>query len=281
MSVSGDQQFLFGGHVASRGTRQQAEQRLDLTVPDRPRVVRVASAWTAGELTEVAPGSPLVALCSALAEALPPGSRVTVVLTDSVGPSGPAERPAAQVVALSPETRALVRIEWLLREGPVGAALHSQEAVISGRLHADARWSRFGRAVLAHGTSSAVAVPLPLGDRPGGVVAAFAREEDAFDDRDLRVLGAFGRVIGGVVSGDEPTTPADGVEELAGTHLVDQAIGILISQNCDEEHAMDRLMRISLASATPLAAAARMIVDEAREEAHLRYISRSSLRRFR
>lgn len=54
--------------------------------------------------------------------------------------------------------------------------------------------------------------------------------------------------------------------------IVHQAVGILISRNCDEGQARARLRRISTATERPLAEVAQMIVDEAMTEAHLQYI---------
>ena len=56
---------------------------------------------------------------------------------------------------------------------------------------------------------------------------------------------------------------------------MNQAVGVLSTRNCDEEQALRRLARISESTGQPLAAVAQMIVDEARVEAHLRFVVRS------
>ena len=56
---------------------------------------------------------------------------------------------------------------------------------------------------------------------------------------------------------------------------MNQAVGVLITRNCDEEQAVNRLRRISESTGATLGAVARMIVDEAQVEAHLRFVVRS------
>jgi hypothetical protein len=50
--------------------------------------------------------------------------------------------------------------------------------------------------------------------------------------------------------------------------VVNQAVGVLISQNCTEEQARSRLARMSRNGNRDLATSAKMIVEEARSEGH-------------
>ncbi|WP_375432866.1 GAF and ANTAR domain-containing protein [uncultured Friedmanniella sp.] len=145
---------------------------------------------------------------------------------------------------------------------------------MSGRLAADRRWPRLGRALTSDDTASAVAVPLMLGPAfPGGALAVYSRAEDAFDPRDVRVLMTLAYAMADIIARDRLWWCAQWILQQSGyARIVHQAVGILISRNCDEGQALARLQRISSATDRPLAEVAQMIVDEALTEAHLQYI---------
>jgi hypothetical protein len=56
------------------------------------------------------------------------------------------------------------------------------------------------------------------------------------------------------------------------SRIVNQAVGVLISQNCTEEQARMRLWRMTRSGNQNLAASARAIVDEALEGARLTHM---------
>ena len=63
------------------------------------------------------------------------------------------------------------------------------------------------------------------------------------------------------------------------SRVVNQAVGVLISRNCTEEQARSRLARMAGRRNEDIAASARIIVDEARREAHLSSIATAHLAR--
>ena len=127
----------------------------------------------------------------------------------------------------------------------------------------------------AHDTISAAAVPISFPREVGaGVLVAYSQIEDAFDPRDVRVLAAFAGVVADVAARTWHGSPTAAQPDVEAPHVVNQAVGVLISHHCDEEQAVRRLRRISESTRQTLAAAAQMIVDEAKSEPHLRFVER-------
>ena len=168
MSITPHEPYVFGSHVANLGDAQARGS----TSPQ---------ARTATAIREVAADHELHILCTRVAEALPATARTAVVLVDPRRPPAtPEELTAAAIATSSPSTSAVLRIEWLLREGPVRTSLESGETTVSSRLGADGRWPRFARAVPAHDTVSAAAIPIPLAAGAGsGALVAYSHVEDA------------------------------------------------------------------------------------------------------
>jgi hypothetical protein len=264
MSATSHEQHLFGSHAANADARWAAAP-VPRRAPSRTR------AWTVAAMSEVGADDELSTLCRRAADALAPAARTAVVLVGPRRALAEREGPtAASIATSSPSTTAVVRIEWLLREGPVRTSLESGETTVSSRLDEDGRWPRFARAVPGHDTASAAVVPIPLGPEAGsGALAAYSQDQAAFDPRDLRVLGAFAWVIADLVAREPLETDVEEAEGPETARLVNQAVGVLITHHCDEEQAIRRLTRISESTRQPLAAAARMIVNEARAEAQL------------
>jgi ANTAR domain len=75
------------------------------------------------------------------------------------------------------------------------------------------------------------------------------------------------------VSADMRERASRALEDAEQSRIVNQAVGVLISQNCTEEQARMRLWRMSRNGNQNLAASARAIVDEARKGARLSYIT--------
>jgi hypothetical protein len=260
MSVDPHSQYVFGSRADGPPTYRYA------TTPG-PADARGSTSGSGPQtvVSEVSPDDRLSTLCRRVAAAMPPNARTAVVLVVPEDVPTPVEELApAAIATTSPDTTAVMKIEWLLREGPVRTALVSGAPIVSDRLGADRRWPRFARAVSGHDTVSAAAVPIPLDATVGaGVLAAYSRDEAAFDPRDLQVLAAFAHVVADVVTHDLREPDAHGLEGPDTVRLVNQAIGVLISRRCDEEQALRRLRRISASTRQPLVAAARLIVAEA------------------
>lgn len=272
MSVEPPGQYVFGSRAEGPTTYRHP-------APTGSAGTRVSTSDSGARtvVREVAADDQLSTLCRRVAAAMPPTARTAVVLVAPRRAPTPVEglTPAA-IATSSPATTAVMKIEWLLREGPVQTSLVSGEPTVSDRLGADRRWPRFARAVSAHDTVSAAAVPIPLdADVGAGVLAAYSRDEGAFDPRDLQVLAAFAHVIADIVTRDPHTRVAGDPEEPDTVRVVNQAVGVLINRRCDEEQALRRLRRISESIGQPLVAAARLIVAEAQAGARLRPAGRS------
>ena len=272
MSVDPHSQYVFGSRA--EGSRAYLFSATTGLATARGST---SGSGTRTVVSEVPPDDRLSTLCRRVAAAMPATVRTAVVLLAPSRAQAPAEGlvPAA-IATSSPATTAVMKIEWLLREGPVRTSLASGEPTVSDRLGADERWPRFARAVSAHDTVSAAAVPIPLEAGVGsGVLAAYSRDEAAFDPRDLQVLAAFAHVVADVLARDPREPGPGGLQEPDTVRLVNQAIGVLISHQCDEEQALRRLTRISESIREPLAAAARLILTEAQAGSRLRPVSGS------
>lgn len=318
MSAPYEHQFLFGSHAAGLDDGPDVAPPAQLAVagrepvrpvgdvPDAPGQepvvegpareamttkgegrARSTRGLVADEVTEAPAGGPLDALCMQVADALRAPATVGLVLCTPVRPHAPSSRPfpagprTASVTVTGPAAvRNVLLVEWRLGEGPMRTCLQSKHPIESRHLGLDTRWPRFGRAVRTHAHESLAAAPILVeGKAPHGVLAAFSENEDAFDADDVRVLSAFGRVLGGTLVPERLASEPHGNERTEDSVVVNQAVGILMSQGCDEKQALRRLTRISQATSEPLAAAALMIVSEAQRQAHLRYISQTPLQR--
>ena len=211
-------------------------------------------------------------------EAVPSATAVGVTLTGRAEPGHGTDGPGVhtEVVGTAPVVETLLGIEVALGEGPIRAAIESGDVVVAGRLGSDDRWPQFGPASSEHRVSSAVMVPLRLAaSAKAGALAMYSDEEDAFGAADVRLLEAFEGVVARVIENDQLVQGAQRIlENSTRSRVVDQAVGILMGHNCTEEQAVARLTRISARAHQTLAAAAQMIVDEARQEAYLEFIAR-------
>lgn len=271
--------FVFGAYASQVPAGHAADPTPP--VPPAPEAVRPLD-----ELIDRSLQRKLDGLCATVVSAVPLASGAGVVIADvAPRPSalGLAVRPAthAGIVASSPTAHAVLRTEWLLQEGPVRTSITSEQAVVSGRLGTDRRWPRLGHAFVAHDTSSAVSVPLPLGDEvAGGALAVYSSDEDAFDPRDVGLLTALGQAMADIIARDRLWHGAQWIlRQSSQSRIVHQAVGIMISKHGDEEQALARLARLSTATARPLTKVAQMIVDEALAEAHLQFIAQTPTQR--
>jgi GAF domain-containing protein len=218
-------------------------------------------------------------ICLCLTEALPRAESAGVVIftPDKVRTPG---RPAGQVVSaevigMAPFAAALIKIETELDEGPALSACRSGALVTSGQIGSDERWSEFGRAVGHLHVNSVAAVPLPRTDvDTAAVLSVYSHHEDAFNPRSLNLIAALaGAAASALVSADMLERASRALKDAEQSRIVNQALGVLISQNCTEEQARMRLARMTRNGNQDMAASARMIVDEARKEARLTYIA--------
>ena len=231
-----------------------------------------------------APSEPTLAallgeICLCLTEALPRAESAGVVMftcEQQRTPGRPAgQAVSAEVIGMAPVAAALIKIETELDEGPALSAWRSGALVTSGQVRSDERWSEFGRAVGHLQVNSVVAVPLPTtNDGTAAVLSVYSHHEDAFNPRSVNLIAALAGAAGSaVVSADMRERASRALEDAEQSRIVNQAVGVLISQNCTEEQARMRLWRMSRNGNQNLAASARAIVDEARKGARLSYIT--------
>ena len=223
----------------------------------------------------------LTELCLCLTEAVPSVESAGVVIfpPESLQPG---ERPTldrAEVIGAAPVGAAVLRIESDLDEGPVVTACGSQSIVTSGDLSTDERWPRFGPAVADLQLHSAVAVPLRgISSVTAGVLSTYSHQRNAFDVRAIHLITVVADVVRTAMLGAEMLERSrrslEAMREAWDrARVVNQAVGVLARWNCTEEQALSRLSRMANRAHEDLAVSARMIVEEARQEAHLRFIS--------
>ena len=191
----------------------------------------------------------------------------------------------AEVIGAAPVGNAVLQMERQLDEGPILTAYGIQSIVSSGELQTDGRWHRFGPAVGELQFQSVVAVPLRgMSSDTSGVLTLYSRERNAFDAHTIHLIAAMADVVrNALVAAEmlERTRRAFEAirEDWDRSRVVNQAVGVLISRNCTEEQARSRLARMAGRRNEDLAASARIIVDEARREAHLSSIATAHLAR--
>jgi hypothetical protein len=229
----------------------------------------------------------LTEICLCLTEAVPSVESAGVVIfpPESILPGVRPTLDQAEVIGAAPAGTAVLQIERSLDEGPVLTACSSQSIVTSGDLSTDARWSRFGPAVAGLQLHSAVAVPLPgINSGTAGVLSTYSHQPDAFDVRAIHLITVVADVVRTAMIGAEMLERArrsfEAMREAwEQSRVVNQAVGVLIRWNCTEEQALSRLSRMASRANEDLAVSARMIVEEARQEARLSSMSsRSSSR---
>jgi hypothetical protein len=179
------------------------------------------------------------------------------------------------VIGMAPFAAGLIKIETELDEGPAMSACRSGALVTSGQIGSDERWPEFGRAVGRLHVNSAVAVPLHTTNvDTAAVLSVYSHQEDAFNPRSVNLIVAMaGAAASVLMSADMRERASRALQDAEQSRIVNQAVGVLISQNCTEEQARVRLWRMTRNGNQNLAASARAIVDEARKGARLTYIT--------
>lgn len=279
--VQDDRQYMFGAFFRDAPADQQPVRSaavLERQPPSGPRADRA--------LPRVPLETSLSSVASCVVSALPTAGEAGVVAADRDLGANPYEAGApAPIIGTTTEVESLIKLDLTLRDGPISTTIRSETPVRSGRLSADARWPQFGSAIREHHVDrhfgSVVSVPLRLtgADRPG-ILAVFTDHPDGFADADIGLVDSFGPVIVELVEHDRLLRRAEALlAEADCAHIINRAVGILISQHCSEEQALARLNRISVRTGQTVAEAAQMIVEEASREAHLRFIARSPYQR--
>ncbi len=161
-------------------------------------------------------------------------------------------------------------IQYRLGEGPCITAAAEARTVVSGSLHTDPAWPRFGRKVARLGVRSVLSLPMVLGD--GEVVGAlnvYSRVPDAFDPDAARLGEAFAVAAAVAVSNARELMQARRLTQNLHSALrtratIDHAIGIVMSRRgIGADEAFDLLRQLSQRRNVKLSVVAEDLVREA------------------
>lgn len=164
----------------------------------------------------------------------------------------------------------------ILNDGPCITAMQTRQAVVSGALGADPRWTRFGCRAAALGVESALSLPLLIADQVIGSINCYARAGDAFGEHAVRLGSQFaGPAAVSVYNTQLLIETRERAEQLqralVSRKVIDQAIGILRGRaGGTADEAFERLKRISQNENVKLAVVAERIVDDAVRRAQAR-----------
>ena len=223
----------------------------------------------------------LTEICLCLTEVVPAAESAGVVIFPP-DPAPPTQRPSldrADVVGAAPAGAAVLHLEKRLGEGPVLTACRSQRLVLSGNVSGDERWPQFGSAVVNLQLHSAAAVPLTgTNGVTGAVLSIYSHQRDAFDTHAVHLIAAVAAVARTALLAAamvESTRRAHAAvnEARDRSRLIDQAVGVLLHRNCNEEQARARLARMADRSGGDLTDAALTLIEEASTEARLNYLA--------
>ena len=184
------------------------------------------------------------------------------------------DRPVLVASTASFVTR-MSRLELEVAEGPGLASARTVTTVLANSLDLDDRWPRLRARVAACGVFSALAVPL-RSDGLIGVMTVYARDRDAFDGDDARLVDVLAVPTAVAVRNAQLLAHAEQttaqLQAVVAGRVVDRAIGIMMSRNGgSEERATALLQQMCDRQHKDLAAMAQDIVEEAHEHAVSRY----------
>jgi PAS domain-containing protein len=151
-------------------------------------------------------------------------------------------------------------------DGPCQQAWESGEIAVTDNLATETRWPELADLAAAESVASVLAIPVPVGGEPLGVINAYATEPDAFaglDSHTGELLGsAVAAVIDQVKEHDRLTELAGQLEDaLSSRAVIDQAKGIIIARyGCDPDEAFQRLVKVSRSKNVKVRELARMLV---------------------
>lgn len=130
-------------------------------------------------------------------------------------------------------------------------------------------WPEFRRAAAAHGIHSTLSIPLTVDKSAVGALNLYAREERAFNDRDLETATLFASQAAIVLANAQAYWDArelsSGLSEaMKNRAVIEQAKGMLMAaKGCDEDSAFKMLVRASQRENVKLRDIARRMVDNA------------------
>jgi GAF domain-containing protein len=136
-------------------------------------------------------------------------------------------------------------------EGPCQTAWQRRQTVVSPDLQQDDRWPKLARLVKAFGVTSALAVPIAIGDETIGAVNIYSSTPERFDAAAVQVAellaGGVAAVIHETQQVDELRATKRQLEEaLRSRAVIDQAKGIIMNRHsCSAEEAFSHLVHES------------------------------------
>ena len=164
-------------------------------------------------------------------------------------------------------------------EGPCITSMRTARPCVSGSISDDARWPRFGGAVLHLGVNSALSLPLVLREQVIGVINAYAYTLDAFAEHAVAMGTKFAGPAAVAVHNARLLTAAqqraEQLQRALGTRsVIDQAVGIIRARSgVSAEEAFDRLIKISQDDNVKLHVVAERLVEVTVRRARARHLS--------
>jgi GAF domain-containing protein len=177
------------------------------------------------------------------------------------------------IVASAEFVKEVDAIQYSLGQGPCIMAAAEGRTVISGSLHGEKRWPRFGPRVAQLGVHSVLSLPLLGPRRVLGAMNVYGHARDCFDQRSIELGELFAVPAAIAVTNAQVLAQAKRVADrlqsaLTNRSVIDQAMGILISRSgCSADEAFTTLAAMSQANNHKMAALAQQLVDDARRRA--------------
>jgi GAF domain-containing protein len=151
------------------------------------------------------------------------------------------------VAASDDRTLMLDEIQYAEGDGPCLHCARTGRTVIIDDLSTDDRWPAYQHRGHEQGLRSSLSLPLDLGDQAVGAINMYVFENHTFDAAEMSVLSEFrdeaSRALSLALRHEEVTTRRDQLHAaMAQRQVVDQALGILMSQNrCSTDDAFTTL----------------------------------------
>jgi GAF domain-containing protein len=135
--------------------------------------------------------------------------------------------------------------------GPCLDAFRHKQVFVIHDTTKDDRWGPFNEAAAAHGVRSTLSIPLIANHEGVGALNFYAREPDAFSERDVDVASQFGAQAAIVLANAQAYWDAHQLSQNLATAMqsravIEQAKGILMGvQRCSADEAFEILVRAS------------------------------------
>lgn len=158
---------------------------------------------------------------------------------------------AVTVAASDPFALRVDEIQYGADEGPCLDSLRTGRFVPVDDLEAEERWDEYRPHALATGLRSSLSLPLAVAGRTAGALNLYSLEARAFDDDARAHAAAFAAQCAAALTvtirmADQSRLHEQLAEAMASRSIIDQALGILMSQQrCTAAQAFDLLRQAS------------------------------------